>query len=94
MLRILFILALFFIYLYAVVEAAQTRTPNVLPRYAWVLLTILLPGVGTLLWFFFGRRQRRSMAPDDDPRFLRKLDDEVWKRKLRDWRNRMNGTDN
>lgn len=91
MLRILFFLALFFVYLYAVVEAAQTRGPNVLPRYAWVLLTLLLPGVGTLLWFFFGRRVRRTTAPDDDPRFLRKLDDEVWKRKLREWRKRMNG---
>lgn len=94
MLRVLFFLALFFIYLYAIVEAAQTRNPNVLPRYAWVLLTLLLPGVGTVLWFFAGRRQYRAAAPDDDPRFLRKLDDEVWKRRLRDWRNRMNGTDN
>jgi hypothetical protein len=93
MLRILFFLALFFIYLYAVIEAAQTRAPNKLPRYAWVLLTMLLPGVGTILWFFFGRRQQRTAAPDDDPRFLRKLDDEVWKRKLREWRKRMNGTE-
>ena len=94
MLRILFFLALFFIYLYAVIEVAQTRGPNVLLRYAWVLLTLMLPGLGTLLWFFFGKRKYRTSAPDDDPRFLRRLDDEVWKRKLRDWRNRMNGTDN
>lgn len=93
MIRVLLILALFFVYLYAVLEAAQTRSPNVLPRYAWVLLTLLLPGVGTLLWFFVGRRQYRSTAPDDDPRFLRKLDDEVWRRKLREWRDRMNGTE-
>ena len=94
MLRILFFLALFFVYLYAVVEASMTRAPNVLPRYAWVLLTLLLPGIGTLLWLFVGRRQRRTIAPDDDARFLRKLDDEVWKRKLREWRKRMYGSDN
>lgn len=92
MLRVVLYLAVFFVYLYAVVEASQTRSPSVLPRYAWVLLTLLLPGVGTVLWFFFGRRRLRTAGPDDDPRFLRKLDDEVWKRKLRDWRNRMNGT--
>lgn len=77
------------IYLYAVVEAALTRNPNVLPRYAWVLVTLLLPGVGTLLWLLAGRRRRaRSLGPDDDTRFLRSLDEEVWKRRLRDWRNR------
>lgn len=77
------------IWLYAVVEASLTRNPSVLPRYAWVLLTILLPGAGTLLWFVFGRRRRsRSSAPDDDARFLRSIDEELWKKRLRDWRNR------
>ena len=80
------------IWLYAIVEASLTRNPSVLPRYAWTLVTLLLPGVGTLLWFVFGRRRSaRSSAPDDDPRFLRALDDEVWRKRLRDWRNRGEG---
>ncbi len=85
MIRILFV---YFvptcIWLYFVIEAVLTRNPNVLPRYAWVLLTALLPGVGTALWFLFGRVRRRPLrllAPEDDPKFLRTLDDEMWRRK-------------
>ncbi|MHB0929557.1 MAG: PLDc N-terminal domain-containing protein [Candidatus Nanopelagicales bacterium] len=90
--RTLFFFILVAVWLYFIVEASMTRNPNVLPRYAWVLLTLFLPGVGTLLWFVFGRQRRiRSTAPDDDPRFLRSLDDEVWKKRLRDWRNRGEG---
>lgn len=93
MIRVLF---LYFIpaciWLYTVVEASMTRNPSVLPRYAWLLITLLLPGVGTLMWFVFGRTRRsRSVAPDDDARFLRSLDDEVWRKRLRDWRNRREG---
>lgn len=87
--RFLFIFVLVCIWLYFIVEASMTHNPSVLPRYAWVLLTLFLPGVGTLLWIFFGRvRRRRSPAPDDDPRFLRSIDDEMWRRRLREWRNR------
>jgi hypothetical protein len=33
----------------------------------------------------FGRR-REPVAPDDDPRFLRQLDDEAWSKKMRERR--------
>ena len=91
LMRILLIYLAVFAWLYCIVEASLTRNPNLLPRYAWVLLTLLLPGVGSLLWFFFGRHRRRnsrSLAPDDDARFLRSLDDDLWRKRLRDWRNR------
>lgn len=90
MIRVLFLYFIpMCIWLYFVVEAMLTRNPSTLPRYAWVLLTLLLPGVGTLLWIVFGRRRTpRTKAPDDDARFLRSLDDEVWRRRLRDRRNR------
>lgn len=44
------------------------------------------------LWLLLGRpwpesggffRKRGPVAPDDDPRFLRKLDDDVWSKKMR-----------
>lgn len=42
----------------------------------WILIIIVLPVVGSILWFVLGRRGRlgsrsggRQMAPDDDPEF-------------------------
>jgi hypothetical protein len=60
-----------------------------LPKLVWVLLIVLIWIVGPLAWLFAGRKgrtfpglapraagpgaQSRSMAPDDDPDFLRGL---------------------
>lgn len=87
--RILFVLiVVVFPTLYALVDATLTRSPNALPRYAWVFLTIFLPLAGPLLWFVVGRPRGRtaSGAPDDDARFLGKLDDDLWRKRLRDRR--------
>jgi uncharacterized small protein (DUF1192 family) len=40
----------------------------------WVVIVLLLPVLGGILWFTVGRASRRSMsAPDDDPEFLQRL---------------------
>ncbi len=43
----------------------------------WIVIVVLLPVVGGLLWFAIGRTGRRSAAavsaPDDDPEFLRRI---------------------
>lgn len=60
-----------------------------LPRFAWVLVILLLPLAGPAAWFLGGRPVRagrpfgwsvpgwseppRPKAPDDDPEFLRSL---------------------
>lgn len=45
-----------------------------LPRWAWVLVVLLVPVVGSVLWLTVGRgRTRRTVAPDDDPEFLAEL---------------------
>lgn len=64
-----------------------------LPRFAWVIAILLVPLVGALAWFVFGRPLPAARAgsgwrpsgggaeapgrraPDDDPEFLRSLDD-------------------
>ena len=67
-------------------EAGQVRA---LPRGLWVVVILLVPLFGPLLYFVFGRPQRgdgggmpsglppapktRPLAPDDDPDFLRRL---------------------
>ncbi|MFT4306189.1 MAG: PLDc N-terminal domain-containing protein [Microbacterium sp.] len=47
-------------------------------KTVWVLIVVLLPVVGGVLWFVVGRVSARAAAaagraPDDDPAFLRSL---------------------
>ena len=52
---------------------------RVLNRVFWVILIILLPVIGAILWLALGRErrdgsgERRTIAPDDDPAFLKNL---------------------
>jgi hypothetical protein len=63
---------------FAVVDCALTERGRVrvLPKPAWILIALVLPVVGPLLWLFVGRgsaRRRpvtRVIGPDDDPAFL------------------------
>ncbi len=76
---------------YSVVDVlSSTKDERIgLPRWAWVVLLILVPLVGSIVWIAVSRMQRarpqpsgstgRSLAPapvapDDDPEFLWTLD--------------------
>ena len=69
---------------FCLVQVVQTRGQQVrvLPRWAWVLVIVLLPLLGPIGWLVLGQprrgrpptqSQRRTIAPDDDPDFLRRL---------------------
>jgi hypothetical protein len=85
MVRLWFILGLVVVILtvYALVDCALFDRNRIrgLPRWAWIFVVLLVPVVGPLLWLFVGRgrsgsdsgRGPRSMAPDDDPDFLKGL---------------------
>jgi hypothetical protein len=47
-----------------------------MPKPLWLLVLILLPVLGGVLWFVIGRgpARRRYLGPDDDPRFLGRRD--------------------
>ncbi|WP_308466175.1 PLD nuclease N-terminal domain-containing protein [Rathayibacter soli] len=69
------------VYIYTIVDCAlfdRARTRG-LPKWAWIFVVILFPLIGSALWFLIGRGRRnaatnmRSVAPDDDPEFLRGL---------------------
>lgn len=66
----------------AVVDCAITNHAqvSVLPKPVWILLSIVVPILGPILWFTFGRNRGASAtptvgkAPDDDDDFLRGID--------------------
>jgi hypothetical protein len=68
-------------YIYSVADCALFDRSRVrgLPKPLWLLVIILFPVIGGVLWFLIGRgrrgsvAQRRVTAPDDDPEFLGKL---------------------
>lgn len=74
--------------IYSLVECLMTPKHQVraMPKAAWVLVVLLVPVVGALLWLFLGRAHKATSAaagrgpaprvssPDDDEAFLRQLD--------------------
>ena len=89
MFRLLFGLGVVVVILtiYALVDCAVFDRNRIrgLPRWVWVFVIVLIPVIGAVLWLLIGRGRRsnaagpgtrvtRSMAPDDDPDFLRGLD--------------------
>lgn len=60
--------------LYALVDAAMTDGSRArgLSKPVWVVLIVVLPVIGGVLWFMIGKGAvpvKRPVAPDDDPRF-------------------------
>lgn len=88
---VLFVVAawvIFTVFVTVFALAADSRRVRVLPKYVWVLLCLLVPFIGGILYLTVGRpigggdsesKKRPTRAPDDDPEFLRNL-----ARKLRD----------
>ena len=82
-------LVLFVLALISVLSADRVRS---LPRALWVLLIVILPLAGPILYFFWGRpvpapaeatpvrRKPRPSSPDDDPEFLRSMNSEQARR--------------
>ncbi len=71
-------LIVFAIHVYVLVEASSTPQPRLMPRWSWVLLNLVLPAIGPVLWFIAGRPRKQPprrgpQGPDDDPNFLGSL---------------------
>lgn len=72
------------IQLYGLIDCAQREDSDVrrLPRWGWLIIIVLIPTLGAVAYLIAGRpkrpgnggrKPRRSIAPDDDPDFLRGL---------------------
>jgi len=79
-------LVLLVLSLISCLAADRVRT---MPRALWVLVILLLPILGPLAYFLWGRsapaegsprRPHRPASPDDDPEFLRSMDTEQSRR--------------
>jgi hypothetical protein len=83
-------LVLFVLALISVLSADRVRGA---PRAVWVLLIVLVPLVGPIAYFLWGRsrsapqegtpvrrERRRPSSPDDDPDFLRSMNSEQSRR--------------
>lgn len=81
-------LVIFTVFTTVFAAAADKSEVRLLPKWVWVLLCLVVPFFGGLLYLMVGRplgkggasgqKNRRFVAPDDDPNFLRDL-----QRKLR-----------
>jgi len=79
-------LAVVILTVYTLVDCALFDRSRIrgLPRWVWIFVIVLVPLFGPLLWLLVGRgrnapagaRPARSVAPDDDPDFLKGLDRE------------------
>jgi hypothetical protein len=72
------------IQIYGLIDCAQREDSDVrsLPRWGWLIIIVLIPTIGAVAYLVAGRPKRpgnggkkpkRSIAPDDDPDFLRGL---------------------
>lgn len=82
--RVVIILLSIAIQLYGLIDCAQREDSDVrrLPRWGWLIIIVLIPTFGAVAYLIAGRPKRpgnggkkpkRSVAPDDDPDFLRGL---------------------
>lgn len=81
------VVGVFTIFVTVFAASADKRQVRNLPKFLWVLICLLVPGIGGLLYLVVGRPingapnnsgsagrgQYRTVAPDDDPEFLRNL---------------------
>lgn len=80
-------IALIALLVYALIDCAMSDRSRVrsIAKPWWILIIIVLPVVGPVLWFVLGRPRRDytppprtrpvgPVAPDDDPEFLRILE--------------------
>ncbi|WP_062200554.1 PLD nuclease N-terminal domain-containing protein [Demequina salsinemoris] len=78
---------------YCVVDIAQHADPRPyrVPKWAWYLIVVLVPFLGAAAWFFMRfvdpfedtprSRNDGPIAPDDDPDYLRWLEQQERRRK-------------
>jgi len=84
MAKVLLVLAVIGVSIYAFIDCFRSEDGEIhgLPKPLWLLIILVLPLFGGVLWILLGRqpapgsagsRRLRTIGPDDDPEFLRSL---------------------
>ncbi|CAM5353052.1 PLD nuclease N-terminal domain-containing protein [Streptomyces fumanus] len=86
MLRVLMFLVPLALSVYAFIDCISTKDDDVrhMPKPLWAILVLLFPLVGSLSWIIAGKKRatapsferRQWVAPDDNPEFLKSLDED------------------
>jgi hypothetical protein len=84
------------VYALADLAGADAQQTGGIPKAVWAIIIIIAPVIGPLAWIIMRRRQRGHgngpsrprpagpVAPDDDPDFLWKLDQESRRKPAKD----------
>jgi hypothetical protein len=84
MLRVILVVGLIALNLYAFILCAQTEQEQIqrLPKWAWLIIIVIFQALGSIAYLIWGRSKnpgpgrsgkRKIIGPDDDPDFLRNL---------------------
>jgi hypothetical protein len=87
MLRVVVPIIVLVVFVYGLIDLIRTDAGQTkgISKPAWIVVQIVLPVIGAVLWFLIGRPRdggaeaapatyRHPTAPDDDPEFLRNLE--------------------
>lgn len=85
MLRVVVVVAVLVVFVYGLIDVIRTdsRQTKGISKPAWIVVQVVLPVIGAVLWFLIGRPKgtrpapatySHTVAPDDDPEFLRNLE--------------------
>ena len=85
LLRVVVAVAILVVFVYGLIDVIRTdsRQTKGISKPAWIVVQIVLPVIGAILWFLIGRPRgtaparptySHTVAPDDDPDFLRNLE--------------------
>jgi hypothetical protein len=69
--------------IYSIIDCSRTPESSIraLPKWAWLVIIIFVPGIGSVAWIIAGRpsgpgrpkKDKKIIPPDDNPDWLKKL---------------------
>jgi drug/metabolite transporter (DMT)-like permease len=70
--------------IFSIIDCSRTEESRIrsLPKWAWLVMIIFVPGIGSIAWLVAGRpkgpgrggrKKRKIVPPDDNPDWLKRL---------------------